>query len=89
MTGNGLGEIGGAKLAEIKKTWGKGVDGAGLDSLIEYCRLFERKAKADAQIQEHGELVAGPNGFPVENPWLAVSMKASYEMRKIAKELGG
>lgn len=84
-----LGEVGSAKLAEVSRTWGRGLEGAARDSLIEYCRLYERKAKADAQIREHGELVAGPNGFPVENPWMAVSTKASAEMRKIARDLEG
>ncbi|MEZ5781835.1 MAG: P27 family phage terminase small subunit [Rhizobiaceae bacterium] len=82
-----LGDIAKAKLAEVAKGWGKYLDGADHDALVEYCRLFERKAKADAQIKEHGELVAGPNGFPVENPWMAVSMKSSQEMRRIAKHL--
>lgn len=84
-----LGDIGKAKLAEVRKTWGKDAEGPELDSLEEYCRLYERKHKADGQIREHGELVKGANGFPVESPWLAVSMKAGSEMRKIAKEIGG
>ncbi|MFI0844419.1 P27 family phage terminase small subunit [Mesorhizobium sp. IMUNJ 23232] len=84
-----LGEIGKAKLAEVKKSWGRDCEGSETDALIDYCRLFERKAKADDKLREHGELVAGPNGFPVESPWLAVSMKCGTEMRRIAKELGG
>lgn len=84
-----LGEVGRAKLAEVKKGWGSDCEGAEYDALVDYCRLFERKTKADDKIREHGELVTGPNGFPVESPWVAVSMAAGREMRKIAKELGG
>ena len=86
--GADLGDAGKKKLEEVLSDWASEAEGSDLDAVADYCRLFERKAAADAQVREHGALVKGPNGFPVENPWLAVSMKAGSEMRKIAKEIG-
>jgi len=41
-----LGEIGKAKLAEVKKTWGKDAEGPELDALEEYCRLTVEQSRA-------------------------------------------
>lgn len=51
----------------------------------DYERLHERLLHAEAQVKEHGALVAAPNGFPAKNPWLAVAEKARAEMRVMEK----
>ncbi|MAU40983.1 MAG: hypothetical protein CMF31_05105 [Kordiimonas sp.] len=53
----------------------------------DYERLLARKEKAIAKIEDNGELVGGANGFPIENPWLAVERTASAELLKVIKEL--
>ena len=87
--GADLGDVGKKKLEEVLSDWAAEAEGSDLDAVADYCRLFERKAQADSMLREHGSLVKGSNGFPVESPWLAVSMKAGSEMRRIAKEIGG
>ncbi|MFM9974645.1 MAG: P27 family phage terminase small subunit, partial [Beijerinckiaceae bacterium] len=58
-----------AELCE-KSAWGLVLTEGDRDVLAEYCRLHARKQKAEQKIEEHGELVASPNGFPVQSPWV-------------------
>ena len=69
--------------------WGRALDGADYDDVAEYCRLHSRKAHADAQVAQHGELVSSPNGFPVQSPWLQVVNKCRADMLKISQVLRG
>lgn len=80
-----------AKWREVSAPnyWGRELVVADWDLVAEYCRLFARKAKADGKILEHGELVASPNGFPVQSPWLQVVNKCRTDMHKIGLTLRG
>ena len=69
--------------------WGRALDGADYDDVAEYCRLHSRKAHAEAQVAQHGELVSSPNGFPVQSPWLQVVNKCRADMLKISQVLRG
>jgi P27 family predicted phage terminase small subunit len=69
--------------------WGLMATGADRDQLAEYCRLSVRKAEAEGQVAEHGAVVASPNGFPVQSPWLQILNKCRAEMLNIATEFGG
>jgi len=84
-------EVALSKWAEVSKGafWGRPIEGHELDLAAEYCRLFARKAKAEEKISEHGELVASPNGFPVQSPWLQVVNKCRADMIKISATLCG
>lgn len=79
-----------AKWRELSApgAWGSGAVAIYGDALAEYCRLYARKGKADAMIAEHGEIVASPNGFPVQSPWVAIANKCRADMLKIMKEFG-
>lgn len=79
------------KWRELIKSdaWGSIIARSDRDMLAEYCRLESRKRAAEKQVAEHGELVAAPNGFPMQNPWLAVVNKCRTDMMKIAIEFGG
>lgn len=80
-----------AKWSELLRDdmWGKAVLAADADVLAEYCRLHARKVKAEKMVAEHGELVASPNGFPVQSPWMQIVNKCRTEMLRIATEFGG
>jgi len=69
--------------------WGADLVICDRDLFTQYCRLASRKQKADEKIDELGALVEGKDGFPIQNPWLAVSNKAWADMLVIARELGG
>lgn len=71
------------------EVWGRVVTEADRDVLAEYCRLAVRKEKAEAMVAEHGELVASPNGFPVQSPWMQIVNKCRADMMKIAAAFGG
>lgn len=80
-----------AKWSELLRSdmWGGAALAADADVLAEYCRLHARKVKAEKQVAEHGELVASPNGFPVQSPWMQIVNKCRTEMLRIALEFGG
>jgi len=69
--------------------WGPMATKSDREMLAEYCRMHVRKMKAESQVAEHGELVASPNGFPVQSPWLQIVNKCRSEMHRIQIEFGG
>jgi len=69
--------------------WGADLVICDRELFTQYCRLASRKQKADEKIDELGALVEGKDGFPTQNPWLAVANKAWADMLVIARELGG
>lgn len=88
------GDLSDAALAKWRQVatgdfWGRALDGADYDDVAEYCRLHARKAHADSQVAQHGELVSSPNGFPVQSPWLQVVNKCRADMLKISQVLRG
>jgi len=69
--------------------WGADLVICDRELFTQYCRLASRKQKADEKIDELGALVEGKDGFPMQNPWVAISNKAWADMLVIARELGG
>ncbi len=58
-------------------------------SLLEaYCSSYSRWVEAEEYIKKHGLIIKAPNGFPMQNPYLAISNKAKEHMLKILTELG-
>jgi P27 family predicted phage terminase small subunit len=57
------------------------------DAVAAYCVAWSRWAKAEEEIKKLGEIVKSPSGFPVANPWLAVSDRASRDMGRWGKVL--
>lgn len=78
-----------AKWSEMVREWRLVLTSADRDQLAEYCRLDARKRQAEEKVAEHGPVVASPNGFPVQSPWLQIVNKCREDMRKIAVEFGG
>ena len=66
--------------------WAFGATGVKVEMAAEYCRLHARKELAEAKVAEFGELVASPNGFPVQSPWLQIVNKARADMLRIVKD---
>jgi len=77
------------KWREMSGLWRLVVSEADRDQLAEYCRLEARRSFAEEKVGEHGLVVASPNGFPVQSPWLQIVNKCREDMRKIAHEFGG
>lgn len=58
------------------------------DTMARYCVTFVTWAKANDLIQKTGEVLKGPNGGMVQNPWLSVRNKADNQLAKISVQLG-
>jgi len=56
--------------------------------LAMYCAAYARWANAEKEVREGGEIVKSPNGYPIQNPYLAVANKAMEQMIKLAPEFG-
>jgi P27 family predicted phage terminase small subunit len=56
--------------------------------LAAYCTVYTRWVEAEAKVKEFGMVVKGPNGFPMQSPWLSVANRAMKEMLSILGELG-
>lgn len=59
-----------------------------VDTMARYCAEFATWQKANDMIQRAGELLKGPNGGLIQNPWLAIRKHASAQMHKISLQLG-
>jgi len=53
-----------------------------------YCVAWSRWVKAELAILRTGEVVKAPSGFPIQNPWLAISNRAQMQMQSLAAEFG-
>lgn len=57
--------------------------------LEEICIGISRGRRAEVMVRETGgEIITGPNGGQVYNPWLSVSNKAWEQVRKLLGEFG-
>lgn len=61
------------------------LDGA---MLAIYAQNYSRWVDAENNVRELGFMVKSPNGFPVQNPYLAVANRAMREMRGVLVEFG-
>jgi P27 family predicted phage terminase small subunit len=56
--------------------------------LVIYCAAFARWQEAERHLAAQGVIVKSPNGYPIQNPYLAVSNTAVAQMLKVLAELG-
>jgi P27 family predicted phage terminase small subunit len=61
------------------------VDG---DQLALYCVAYARWAEAEKQVAEGGTVVKSPNGYPIQNPYLAIANAAMKQMHAYLAKLG-
>lgn len=82
---------------EARKEWrrmGKKLLELGLMTEIDrtalalYCQAWERWVEAEAEVKKLGAIVKSPNGFPIQNPYLAVANRAMVDLRKMLTEFG-
>lgn len=57
-------------------------------ALEAYCRLYSRWRKAERKVQELGEVVKSPSGYPIQNPYLGVASRALDQLRSYLIEFG-
>jgi len=60
-----------------------------LGAFAKYCQHFGRYLNAESMVAKQGEVLIAPgSGFPIQNPYLAVSNKAAEFMHKAETEFG-
>jgi P27 family predicted phage terminase small subunit len=60
-----------------------------LPAFAKYCQAFGRYLNAESMVAKQGEVLIAPgSGFPIQNPYLAVSNKAAEQMHKAESEFG-
>ena len=60
-----------------------------LSAFAKYCQAFGRYLNAESMVAKQGEVLLAPgSGFPIQNPYLAVSNKAAEQMHKAESEFG-
>jgi P27 family predicted phage terminase small subunit len=59
-----------------------------LDAFAAYCLARARWKEAEDQVAKKGEVVKSPNGYPIQNPWLAIANRAAKQMADLAGEFG-
>lgn len=57
-------------------------------ALAGYCQSWARWVKAEKEIAKMGEVVKSPSGYPIQNPWLAISNRALKQTESFIKEFG-
>lgn len=56
--------------------------------LAAYCTVFARWIEAERELRKTAKLVKSPTGYPLQNPWLAISNRAIDQMRQLGSDLG-
>ena len=85
-----LGEAAKAEWARLAPA----LEGVGLmsaidgDALALYCAAYERWVEAEKQLRQTGVIVKSPSGYPIQNPYLAISKAAAAQMQKLLVEFG-
>jgi P27 family predicted phage terminase small subunit len=59
-----------------------------LTAFARYCQAFGRMVVAESMVAKQGDVLVSPSGFPIQNPYLAVSNKAFEQMNKLETEFG-
>jgi len=59
-----------------------------LNAFARYCQSMGRYLTAESYVAKQGEVLLSPTGFPIQNPYLAISNKAQEQMHKAETEFG-
>jgi len=59
-----------------------------IGAFAKYCQAFGRYLSAESMVAKQGEVMIAPSGFPIQNPYLAISNKAAEQMHKAEIEFG-
>lgn len=58
------------------------------DALAEYCQHYSTWVKATKKIEQQGEIVESPNGYPQMSPWVSIRKGALADMKAIQANFG-
>lgn len=61
---------------------------ADVDTMARYCSEYATWRRANDKIQTEGEVLKGPNGGDIQNPYLSVRSKAAIQLNKMSEQLG-
>jgi len=53
-----------------------------------YCQAYGRWVQAEQKLSEFGTVIKGPNGMPVQSPYLSIANRAMDQMRSLLSEFG-
>jgi len=53
-----------------------------------YCAAYGRWCEAEIEVAKQGVIVKSPNGYPIQNPYLAVANKAIDQMIRLSAGFG-
>ncbi len=57
-------------------------------NLAAYCLAWSRWVEAEKELEKGGTVVKSPNGYPIQNPYLAVANQAAKQMQSLGSEFG-
>lgn len=58
------------------------------DALAAYCAAYGRWVEAEEHMTANGTVVKSPNGYPIQNPYLAIANKAMEQMDRYGSKFG-
>ena len=58
------------------------------ETLACFCVAAGRRMQAEEEIKKEGPIIKAPSGYPIQNPWLAITNKAMEQLLKWGTELG-
>jgi P27 family predicted phage terminase small subunit len=58
------------------------------DQLALYCVAYSRWCAAEVELAKSGVVVTSPNGYPIQNPHLAIATKAMEQMYRYLGKFG-
>lgn len=53
-----------------------------------YCTIFCRWREAEESLEKDGMVITSPNGYPIQNPYLAIANKSSEQLDRLDTKLG-
>ncbi|MCG2684059.1 MAG: P27 family phage terminase small subunit [Planctomycetales bacterium] len=57
------------------------------DAAAAYAVTWSRWAAAESEVGKLGAVIKSPSGFPIQNPYLSIAVKAQADLRRWAKIL--
>lgn len=57
-------------------------------ALAIYCQAWGRLVEAEEKLEQYGQVVKSPSGYPMQSPYLAISNAAAKQVQSFATEFG-
>ncbi|MGD0708283.1 MAG: phage terminase small subunit P27 family [Anaerolineaceae bacterium] len=59
-----------------------------LDALARYCVVWERWLNAETMLKKQGNVIKTSNGYPIQNPYLAIANTCLKQLEALGSEFG-